>query len=191
MAQISLTVVRADTGAAFDVDLPDDVAVSELLAELVKEMGLPMLGPDHSVIAYELSNKRTGDWVRDGTLSAKGVKIGDVMLLTSTFVAGWEVFVAEVGYALLGALGVLSIQATVAVARRLLGLKSRAERADALRAEAELRAIRAEETARLAELQAAHLGGIRVTTTTGAASEPRLDFGAAPSKRVQARPIDR
>jgi hypothetical protein len=88
MAQISVSVVRADTNAAFDVDLPDDTSIPDLLVELVKGLGLPRLGPDGSVVAYEVSNKRTGDGLRDGTLSARGVKAGDVLLLTSSFVAG-------------------------------------------------------------------------------------------------------
>ena len=88
MPQLTVTVVRADTNAAFDVDLPDDAGIQEILAELVKEMGLPRTGPDGDVVAYELSNKRTGDGLRNGTLGQRGVKTGDVLLLTSTFVAG-------------------------------------------------------------------------------------------------------
>ena len=88
MAEIEVTVVRADTNAAFDVSIPDDVRIQEILAELVKEMGLPRTGPDGDVVAYELSNKRTGDGLRNGTLGARGVKTGGVLLLTSTFVAG-------------------------------------------------------------------------------------------------------
>ncbi len=88
MAQLSITIVRADTNTAYDVDLPGDANISEILPELVKEMGLPRATPDGELIAYELSNKRTGDWVKDGTLGERGVKSGDALLLTSTFVAG-------------------------------------------------------------------------------------------------------
>lgn len=89
MAQVSVTLVRADTNQEFDVELPDDAAVVELLPALVKELGLPLTGPDGNQIAYELSNKRTGQELKeDQTLGTASTKTGDVLLLTSTFVAG-------------------------------------------------------------------------------------------------------
>ena len=88
MSQISVTIVRADTNQAFDVDLPDEVEINQLLAELVQEMGLPRTNEAGDVIAYEVSNKRTSAVVRDGSLGSAGVKVGDVLLLTSSFVAG-------------------------------------------------------------------------------------------------------
>lgn len=66
----------------------DTEEIESLLAELVKEMGMPRAGPDGNLVAYEIMNKRTGDDLRDGTLGSRGVKSGDVLLLTSTFVAG-------------------------------------------------------------------------------------------------------
>lgn len=88
MPQIEVTVVRADTNVAYDVDLPDDVPLDALLRELVKEIGLPRANTDGELVVYELSNKRTGDNVAQGTLATCGVKVGDVLLLTSSFVAG-------------------------------------------------------------------------------------------------------
>lgn len=88
MAQLTLTILRADTNAAFDVDLPDDAPVPDLLTEIIREMGLPRSDESGEYITYELSSKRTGDLVMDGTLASRGVKTGDVLLLTSTFVAG-------------------------------------------------------------------------------------------------------
>ena len=89
MGQISVTLVRADTNQEFDVELPDDAAISELLPALVKELGLPLTGPDGNQVAYEISNKRTGKEYKDKeTLGTQGTKSGDVLLLTSTFVAG-------------------------------------------------------------------------------------------------------
>ena len=89
MSTLSITIIRADTNAAYDVELPGDAFLSEILPELVKEMGLPRATPDGELIAYELSNKRTGEDLRETvTLGQKGVKSGDVLLLTSTFVAG-------------------------------------------------------------------------------------------------------
>lgn len=89
MAQLSVTLVRADTNQEFDVELPDDAPIRELLPALVKELGLPLTGPDGNPVAYELSNKRTGkEYKEKETLSTLQTKAGDVLLLTSTFVAG-------------------------------------------------------------------------------------------------------
>lgn len=88
MPQIEVTVVRADTNVAFDVELPDDVPLDQLLRELVKEIGLPRADQNGELVVYELSNKRTGDNVANGTLATCHVKPGDVLLLTSSFVAG-------------------------------------------------------------------------------------------------------
>jgi len=89
MAQVSVTLVRADTNQEFDVELPDDANIRELLPALVKELGLPLTGPDGNQVAYELSNKRTGkEYKEDQTLGSAGTKTGDSLLLTSTFVAG-------------------------------------------------------------------------------------------------------
>ena len=89
MSQIEITLVRADTNQEFDVELPDDSEMSQLLPALIKELGLPPTGPDGNQIAYELSNKRTGKELKEReTFSSAGTKNGDVILLTSTFVAG-------------------------------------------------------------------------------------------------------
>ena len=89
MSQVSITLVRADTNQEYDVELPDDCVVSDLLPELVKKLGLPLTGPDGNQVAYELSNKRTGREFKEAdTLGSAGTKSGDVLLLTSTFVAG-------------------------------------------------------------------------------------------------------
>jgi len=89
MPQVSITLVRADTNQEFDVELPDDASIAELLPAVVKELGLPLTGPDGNQIAYELSNKRTGrEYKEDQSLGGAGTKTGDVLLLTSTFVAG-------------------------------------------------------------------------------------------------------
>ena len=89
MSQISVTLVRADTNQEFDVELPDDANIQELLPALVKELGLPLTGPDGNQVAYELSNKRTGrEYTENDSLGSAGTKAGDVILLTSTFVAG-------------------------------------------------------------------------------------------------------
>lgn len=94
MAEITVTVVRADTNQPYDVDLPDDRDVGEILPALVTALGLPRVSKEGDLHSYELSNKRTGDSVREGsTLAGRGVKTGDVLLMTSSFVAGGEPYV--------------------------------------------------------------------------------------------------
>lgn len=89
MAQVNVTLIRADTNQEFDVELPDDAPITELLPALVKELGLPITGPDGNQVAYELSNKRTArEYKEDDTLGGASTKTGDSLLLTSTFVAG-------------------------------------------------------------------------------------------------------
>lgn len=92
MAQISVSLIRADTNQEFEVELPDNASIKELLPALVKELGLPLKGPDGNVVSYEISNKRTGfEYKEHDTLQSRSTKPGDVILLTSTFVAGKKV----------------------------------------------------------------------------------------------------
>lgn len=89
MAQIEVTLVRADTNQEFDVELPDDIRMESLLPQLVEELGLPLVGSGGDRVQYELSSKRTGEEFQDrDTLRSRGVKSGDALLLTSTFLAG-------------------------------------------------------------------------------------------------------
>lgn len=86
---LNVTIVRADTNQAYDVELPGDQTISALLPEIVSAMGLPRATADGELVVYELSNKRSGESIGEhATLGMKGTKDGDVLLLTSTFVAG-------------------------------------------------------------------------------------------------------
>lgn len=89
MGQLSVSIVRADTNQEYEVELPDDVQVATLLPELVSQLGLPLIGPDGNQVSYEMSNKRTGKTYAENTsLAQQGTMAGDLLLLTSTFVAG-------------------------------------------------------------------------------------------------------
>jgi thiamine monophosphate kinase len=89
MPQINVTVVRADTNQEYEVELPDNAKLDDLLPQLVQQIGLPLVGPDGNRISYQLSNKRTSQELKQNrTLSEYGAKNGDMLLLTSTFVAG-------------------------------------------------------------------------------------------------------
>ena len=89
MPQITVTIVRADTNQEYEVELPDSAKLDDLLPQLVQQIGLPLVGPDGNRISYQLSNKRTGQELKQNrTLLEYGTKAGDMLLLTSTFVAG-------------------------------------------------------------------------------------------------------
>ena len=100
MSQITVTVVRADTNQEYEVELPDNAKLDDLLPnagelcaelhqQLVQQIGLPLVGPDGNRISYQLSNKRTSQELKQNrTLNEYGAKNGDMLLLTSTFVAG-------------------------------------------------------------------------------------------------------
>jgi WXG100 protein secretion system (Wss), protein YukD len=89
MPQITVTVVRADTNQEYEVELPDDAKLDDLLPQLVQQLGLPLVGPDGNRISYQLSNKRTSQELKQNkTLGEYATKNGDLLLLTSTFVAG-------------------------------------------------------------------------------------------------------
>jgi hypothetical protein len=89
MPQITITVVRADTNQEYEVELPDNAKLDDLLPQLVQQLGLPLVGPDGNRISYQLSNKRTSQELKQNkTLGDHGTKSGDMLLLTSTFVAG-------------------------------------------------------------------------------------------------------
>ena len=89
MPQITVTVVRADTNQEYEVELPDNSKLDDLLPQLVQQLGLPLVGPDGNRISYQLSNKRTSQELKQNkSLAEYGAKSGDMLLLTSTFVAG-------------------------------------------------------------------------------------------------------
>ena len=89
MPQITVSVVRADTNQEYEVELPDNAKLDDLLPQLVQQLGLPLVGPDGNRISYQLSNKRTSQELKQSkTLADYGTKSGDMLLLTSTFVAG-------------------------------------------------------------------------------------------------------
>ena len=95
MPQLTITIVRADTNQEYEVELPDNARLDDLLPQLVQQLGLPLVGPDGNRISYQLSNKRTSAELKQNrTLAEYSTKSGDMLLLTSTFVAGF--FNAEI-----------------------------------------------------------------------------------------------
>jgi hypothetical protein len=88
MGQLKVTLLRADTNQEYDVELPDDIEVLRLLPALIGELGLPTTGDGGNIVSYGISNKRTSREYSESDSLAEITKDGDVLLLTSTFVAG-------------------------------------------------------------------------------------------------------
>lgn len=88
MADLPVTVVLP-SGGARTAEVPDDVPVRELLAELISQLKLPTLGPDGRTMGYRLDSKALGREIKeDETLAAAGVPESDRLMLTADITAG-------------------------------------------------------------------------------------------------------
>jgi ubiquitin-protein ligase len=88
MADIEVTMVLPNGGAR-QAEVPDDVPVRELLAELTGLLGLPTVGPDGRPMGYRLDSKALGRELSEGeTLGEAGVPAEDRLILTADITAG-------------------------------------------------------------------------------------------------------
>ena len=73
MSELSLTIVLPSGGARV-AEIPDDVPVGELMAELTSLLKLPTVGPDGRPMGYRLDSKALGRELSEGeTLAEAGV----------------------------------------------------------------------------------------------------------------------
>lgn len=85
---LTVTVVLP-SGGARTAEVPGDVAVRELLAELTSLLQLPTLGPDGRPMSYRVDSKALGRELReDETLAQAGVPADDRLILTADITAG-------------------------------------------------------------------------------------------------------
>lgn len=88
MADIGITLVLPNGGAR-RADMPDDVPVRELLAELTSLLELPTVGPDGRPMGYRMDSKGLGRELReDETLSGAGIPNDDRLMITTDITAG-------------------------------------------------------------------------------------------------------
>jgi ubiquitin-protein ligase len=88
MADISVTLVLPN-GSARRADVPDDVAVRDLLAELTSLLGLPTVGPDGRPMGYRMDSKALGRELREEeTLAESGIPGEDRLMITTDITAG-------------------------------------------------------------------------------------------------------
>lgn len=88
MSDLSVTVVLP-SGGSRTAELPDDVAVRELLPELTTSLELPVTGPDGRPMSYRLDSKALGRELKeDESLSKAGVPKDDRLMMTADVTAG-------------------------------------------------------------------------------------------------------
>jgi len=72
-----------------EVEAPDDVAISRILAVLIERMNLPLNSPDGQLMSYKLHHRRSGSQLLDNqTLAQAQVMDGDELRLQPEITAG-------------------------------------------------------------------------------------------------------
>jgi hypothetical protein len=88
MTDLAVTIVLPNGGAR-TAEMPDDVAIRDLLAELTSLLKLPTIGPDGRAMGYRMDSKALGRELReDETLAQAGVPANDRLILTADITAG-------------------------------------------------------------------------------------------------------
>ncbi len=88
MSDLPVTLVLP-SGGTRTAEVPDDVAVRELLPELTTSLELPTTGPDGRPMGYRLDSKALGRELREEeTLSEAGVPEDDRLIMTADVTAG-------------------------------------------------------------------------------------------------------
>lgn len=88
MPDLSVTIVLPNGGAR-KAEVPDDVAVRDLVAELVSLLHLPTIGPDGRPMGYRMDSKALGRELGEHeTLASAGVPPDDRLILTADITAG-------------------------------------------------------------------------------------------------------
>jgi ubiquitin-protein ligase len=88
MSDINVTLIMP-SGGARSAEVPDDVIVRDLLAELTTLLELPVTGPDGRPMAYRVDSKALGRELKeDETLSSAAIPEGDRLMLTADITAG-------------------------------------------------------------------------------------------------------
>jgi ubiquitin-protein ligase len=88
MPDLSITIVLP-SGGARTAEVPDDVPVRDLLAELASLLKLPTVGPDGRPMGYRMDSKALGrELTEEETLGSAHVPASDRLILTADITAG-------------------------------------------------------------------------------------------------------
>jgi ubiquitin-protein ligase len=88
MPDLNVTFVLP-SGGARTAEVPDDVAVRDLMTELISMLKLPTIGPDGRPMSYRMDSKALGRELKeDETLAEASIPDGDRLMLTADITAG-------------------------------------------------------------------------------------------------------
>ncbi len=88
MSDVPVTVVLP-SGGTRAAEVPNDVAVKELIPELTTTLQLPVTGPDGRPMSYRIDSKALGRELREEeTLAEAKVPEGDRLVMTADVTAG-------------------------------------------------------------------------------------------------------
>jgi uncharacterized ubiquitin-like protein YukD len=88
MSDVPVTVVLP-SGGTRSAEVPNDVAVKELIPELTTTLQLPVTGPDGRPMSYRIDSKALGRELREEeTLAEAQVPEGDRLVMTADVTAG-------------------------------------------------------------------------------------------------------
>ncbi len=88
MSDLTVTIVLP-SGGARTAEVPDDIPVQDLMAELIPLLELPTFGPDGRPMGYRLDSKALGrELQEDETLASAQVPEEDRLILTADITAG-------------------------------------------------------------------------------------------------------
>ena len=88
MSDLNVTFVLP-SGGARTAEVPSDVAVRDLMTELISMLKLPTIGPDGRPMAYRMDSKALGRELKeDETLAEAGIPDHDRLMLTADITAG-------------------------------------------------------------------------------------------------------
>jgi len=88
MPDLPVTIVLPNGGAR-QAEIPDDIAMRDILPELISLLQLPTVGPDGRPMGYRLDSKALGrELGEEETLAKAGVPPEDRLILTADITAG-------------------------------------------------------------------------------------------------------
>ena len=89
MADLNVRVTDATGRKVNEVEIPDSVPVIRVIAALVKELKLPLAGPDGQPMSYRFHHVESQSQLRDdASLSSSSVQQGDTRRLVPEITAG-------------------------------------------------------------------------------------------------------
>ena len=95
MSDLNITFVLP-SGGARTAEVPDDVAVRDLMTELISMLKLPTIGPDGRPMAYRMDSKALGRELKEQeTLAEASIPDNDRLMLTADITAGGGMSVAD------------------------------------------------------------------------------------------------